>query len=201
MATCVAKRQQVCVASKPANTVYAAAAAEGCVNEVGAAYADAQLTLDENTAVDKACGPVFDGPGAKDAVCQTDIDCQRSLGLQCVLAAGSTSGTCQVPVTVQGGGSCSAADAQCVSGYHCGSTAHCDIDAALNESCATIPCAPDLLCSTAAMCESKNADGSACASDVECTHGICNKGSTQTMGICVSLVALAPTEPFCLDTH
>jgi hypothetical protein len=199
-ATCVARRQQVCVTGKPTNTVYAPAAAESCVNAVGAAYGDGQLTLAENTSVNDACAPVFDGPGAKDATCSVDNDCQESTGLRCVVAGGLTTGTCQIPQMVQGGGSCAAMDAQCVSGFHCGSTAHCDIDAALSESCATIPCSPTLQCSGAGTCVAKTPDGSPCAADAECAHGICNKASTAAMGVCVSQVTLSPTEPFCSST-
>jgi hypothetical protein len=200
-ATCIAKRQAACVAAKPPTGTYAPASAESCINVVSSAYGDAKLTLDESNAIKAACDPVFDGAGAKNAACQVDANCQQSTGLRCVLSAGSTSGTCQIPQQVMGGGSCASPDQQCVSGYHCGSTAHCDIDAALNESCATLPCAPGLLCSSAGTCVSKAQDGTVCASDGECLHGICNRASATAMGLCVSQISLAPTEPFCVDTR
>jgi hypothetical protein len=149
-----------------------------------------------------ACLPVFDGPGGKDALCQTDSNCQASTGLRCVLSAGSTRGACEVPLAVQGGGSCSASNARCVTGYHCGPIAHCDIDAALGEPCDNqTPCGVALQCSTAGTCVAKGADGSACASGAECVNGICNKSMTSAMGLCVSQVNLAPNEPFCVDSR
>jgi hypothetical protein len=200
-ATCIARRQQVCVTGRPPNTTYSPSSAESCISAVSAAYADAKITLAEKNSVDGACTPVFDGPGAKNATCQKDNDCQVSIGLRCVASAGSTSGSCQVPQPVQGGGSCAASEAQCISGFHCGITAHCDINAALNEACANIPCAPDLICSTAGTCQAKSPDGSVCASDGECLHGICNKASTQPSGLCVLQVTLAPAEPFCVESR
>jgi len=200
-ATCIARRQAVCVAGKPTNSTYTAAPAEGCINAVAAAYADAKLTLDENSALNAACDPVFDGPGAKNAACRIDADCQESADLRCVLSAGLTTGTCQVPQKVQGGGSCATMDAQCVSGFHCGETAHCDVDASLNEPCVTIPCAPDLICSEAGTCMAKAQDGATCASDEECLHGICNRASTLPMGLCVSQIALSLSDPFCVEAR
>jgi hypothetical protein len=169
---------------------------------VSSAYADAKVTLAESAAIDAACLPVFDGPGRKDASCQADANCQVSAGLRCVLMAGATQGTCQTPRPIQGGASCAAVDARCIAGFHCGSTAHCDIDGALNDMCsAAVPCGPGLLCSSGGVCVAKSADGSACASGDECANGICNKASTAAMGLCVSQVTLAPNEPFCIDSR
>ncbi|MBV9946124.1 MAG: hypothetical protein JOZ69_04675, partial [Myxococcales bacterium] len=86
-ATCVTQRQAICVAAAPQGTTYNPSAAEGCVNQVSSAYADAQLTLNESNAISSACAGVFDGPGDKDAACKTDQDCKLSTGLKCVLTA------------------------------------------------------------------------------------------------------------------
>jgi hypothetical protein len=200
--TCVTKRQAICASSAPAGTIYNPSSAESCVAQVSKAYADARITFDESTAIDAACLPVFDGPGGRDASCQNDSTCRVSTGLRCVLSAGSTQGTCQVPQAVQGGGLCSTPDARCVVGFHCGPSAHCDIDAALNETCGSqTPCGPGLKCSSAGVCGPKSADGTSCASGDECLHGICNKSTTSAMGLCVSQVNLAVNEPFCVDSR
>jgi hypothetical protein len=201
--TCIANRQAVCVAAAPAGTTYDPTLAENCISVISNAYSDAQLTLAESDAISAACTVVYNGPGAPDAACQVDTDCKVSTGLRCVLHAGSSTGTCQIPQPVQGGGSCAASDAQCVAGFHCGATAHCDIDGALNEACdAPDPCEPDLTCdATTMLCAAKGADGTACATGEDCTNGICNKGSGQAMGLCVSQVVLAPDEPFCVDSR
>jgi hypothetical protein len=200
--TCVTKRQQLCLSSTPSGTAYNSASAENCVNQVSSAYADAKVTLAESSAIDAACLPVFDGPGTKDASCQSDSNCQVSAGLRCILLPGSTEGTCQIPQMVQGGGSCAASNARCVTGFHCGSTSHCDINAAVGEACdPQNPCGPDLQCSSGGTCVNKGADGSVCASGDECLHGICNKSMTSSTGLCVSQISLAPDEPFCVESR
>jgi hypothetical protein len=200
--TCIAKRQQLCMSAAPAGTNYNPSAAESCIAQVSAAYADARITLDESNAIDSACLPVFDGPGGPSASCQIDSNCMRSAGLRCVVSAASGGGVCLVPLAVQGGGSCAAANARCVTGFHCGPTAHCDIDAAVGEACSgPNPCGADLMCSSGGTCVAKSADGSACASGDECVHGICNKSMTSATGLCVSQVNIASNEPFCVDSR
>jgi hypothetical protein len=202
MSTCVSNREQICVASQPPNTDYDPDPAQGCVNAVMAAYADAEVTLAESQAIDSACGPVFSGPGAQGAPCQVDTDCQSSGGLQCVLAPASAQGTCQVPMMVEGGGSCAQPNQQCVSGFHCGVTANCDIDRLAGEPCdPNDPCGVGLACAASGMCQSKSPDGTTCTSGDECLNGICNKGATATTGLCVSEITLSPTEPFCTDSR
>lgn len=203
MPTCVTNRQAICETSAPPNTVYNPDAAEGCVDEVASAYADAQLTLVETQAINAACLPVFNGPGATGAACQVDLDCQVGSMLRCVLAPNSTQGTCQVPVMVMGGGSCMAPAEQCVAGYHCGLTANCDIDPALGDPCApNNPCAPSLACAASGMCANKSADGSPCTTDDDCLHGICNgAGVAGAAPLCVSEITLASMEPFCMASR
>jgi hypothetical protein len=199
--TCITKRQQLCVTTAPAGT-YNPSAAEDCIGAVSSGYTDARVTLDEQTAIAKACLPVFDGSGGNGAACQLDSDCRVSGGLRCVLSAGSSSGTCQVPQPVQGGGSCSASNAQCIAGFHCGLTANCDIDAALGQACdSTTPCGMGLLCSSTGMCAMKEADGATCVSGDECLNGLCNKAMTSATGLCVTELNLAPMEPFCVESR
>jgi hypothetical protein len=201
-ATCIAKRQALCVSTAPAGTSYNPSSAESCITQVSNAYADAKVTLAESNAIDAACLPVFDGPSGQGVSCQKDADCKVSTGIRCVLSSGSNRGTCQTPIAVQGGGSCAASNAQCVPGFHCGPIAHCDIDAMANEACdGQNPCGPDLLCSAAGTCVPKMADGSVCATGDECLHGICNKSTMAAMGVCVSQVTLASNEPFCIDSR
>jgi hypothetical protein len=206
--TCVANREQLCLAAVPAASTYESGAAPACIGEIQSAYADAKLTMAESTAITNDCELVFDGMGGLGAVCQSDSDCKGSQGLQCVLGPASAQGTCQVPQLVEGGGVCAAANAQCADGFHCGPTGNCDIDGSLNDPCsATTPCGPGLNCSSVAAapatCVAKELDGTACTTDDDCLHGICNKSMTMPMatGLCVSEVTLAPDEPFCVDSR
>jgi hypothetical protein len=198
---CVAKRQLLCVSSMPPGTTYNSSSADGCVSQVSNAYADARITVDESNAIDAACLTVFDGPGDTDAVCFKDSDCKVSTGLRCVGAAGSSQGACEIPRDVDGGGSCSALDALCASGFHCGPTMHCDINGAMNEACdQRTPCAMNLQCSNAGLCVPRYDDGSACMTADECMHGMCDMATTAT-GVCVSELNLAPSEPFCVESR
>lgn len=198
---CVAKRQLICVSSMPAGTTYNASSADGCITEVSNAYADARITVEESNSIHAACMTVFDGPGDRDAACFEDTDCIVSRGLRCVGATGSSKGACEVPREMEGGGSCSATDALCTRGYHCGPTLHCDINAAMNEACDDrTPCGMYLQCSSAGLCVPRFADGSTCTTADECMHGMCDSPTTST-GVCVSELNLAPSEPFCIESR
>jgi hypothetical protein len=200
--TCIANRQQLCISQAPPHTIYESGRAENCVTQVAAAYSDGEVTLNESEAIDVACAPVFDGPGMLNSACQSDTDCKLSQNLTCVMTPGATAGSCQIPVAVDGGGTCALPNQQCVAGFHCGITAHCDIDGALNDPCDSAnPCDPTLDCAPNGVCAAKGADGSPCTTGDQCAHGICNKAPSEAMGLCVSQVTLSPTEPFCTESQ
>jgi hypothetical protein len=195
---CTPARQTACVNERPLGKTFDSARAEACVNSVAAAYADAKLTKDEITTYNAICALVFDGTGIRNAACQTDGDCAQADGLKCVPGAGSAAGTCQVPRTVQPGGKCDTSDALCADGYYCGPTQYCIIDADTNEACApATPCKATLKCGAAGKCEPKLLDATACTADGECASGICPAG----INVCVSVITLAPNEPFCVGTR
>jgi hypothetical protein len=201
-AHCIAKRQAACVGSTPTGTTYNSNSAEGCINAVSAAYSDARVTLEENVASNAACIRVFDGAGAVNATCTKDIDCKASAELRCVVGGGLSTGTCQVPERVQGGGSCAVSNQLCIDGFHCGATKHCDVNSQVAEPCDdTLPCVETARCAATGMCEKRFDDGTACMADTECLHGICARGTGAAAGLCVSQVTLAPNEPFCMDAR
>lgn len=106
----------------------------------------------------------------------------------------TSEGTCQTPKAVQGGGSCSAADAQCIDGYHCGVSLHCDQDEDAGAPCTMAdPCGAGLKCSDAGICAVKLANGETCVTAEDCTKGICLEGAK----ICASVITLSASEPFC----
>jgi hypothetical protein len=199
---CIANRQAACIAATPTGTSYNPNGAEPCISAVAAAYSDAKLTTEENRTTNDTCATVFEGSGSANATCQKDVDCKISTGLRCVVGGGVTTGTCQVPDVVQGGGSCALPSQLCTDGFHCGETHHCDINSQVAETCtAALPCVETARCAATGMCEEKLADGTACVSDDECLHGLCARGTGTAQGLCVSQMILAPNEPFCVDAR
>jgi hypothetical protein len=169
------------------------------VNAVSSAYADAKLTAEENRATGAACLAVFDGPGSANAACQSDVECKVSSGLRCVIS--TTMGSCQVPERVQGGGVCSTPSQQCIEGFHCGLSQHCDVNGNIGDPCSNVlPCVQGAQCTTY-MCVSKFNDGTPCTSDDQCLHGLCARGTGTAQGLCVAEMTLAPNEPFCVDAR
>jgi hypothetical protein len=200
-ARCVASRQTVCLNAVQANALgktFDPAEAEACVNAVGAAYTDAVLTKAEITGYNATCSQIFDGTGIKDGACQADTDCKQSAGLRCVLAAGTTSGTCQVPQIIAAGDTCATADALCTVDHHCGTTQHCDINADNGQACtAVLPCTAAFKCSTTGVCEAKLPDSTPCTTASECANGICAEGAN----LCTSQITLSLNEPFCISAR
>jgi hypothetical protein len=199
---CISQRQAACVTAVPVGTSYNPNGAEACLRAVGAAYGDAVISTLENRDMADACATVFDGPGAANSTCQKNIDCKASAGLRCVPAGGSSSGTCQIPQRVQGGGSCNSPSQLCIDGFHCGFTQHCDINSQVGELCNdTLPCDEAARCTASGRCEKKFDDGTACTSAGECLHDICLRGAMAAQGICASQITIAPNEPFCIDAR
>jgi len=209
--TCVAALQADCLATyvtqqQADGLIYDNKLAEACVNEVGSAYNDAKITAAEEQAIAEACGLVYGGTGAKGSTCSNNADCKQSDGLRCVAHAaagssdaGAAEGTCQVPVSVAAGNSCSAVDAECADGYHCGSSSHCDADGKAGDQCDAVAiCATGFQC-LAAKCTAKTADGLACTVDNDCANGLCITAASGK--ICASVEILSPSEPFCAALH
>lgn len=200
---CLSSREAACMALTPPRMTYIADNAERCIDAVSAAFGDARLTADENRSTSDVCSLVFEGPGSANDPCQTDADCRVGSGLRCVLAGGTSDGTCQIPERIQGGGLCSTPKQLCIDGFHCGATLHCDINSQIGEPCndVILPCGRTGLCGANGVCIAKLADGTRCTRDDECLHDICARGSSTTEGLCVTQMNLAPNEPFCVDAR
>ena len=81
-AACVQAQQTFCESIVPA-AKYSSAEAPDCLKAVSAAYKDGQLTADERNTVlriGNECAKILSGPGAADAACSADSDCDRSAG-------------------------------------------------------------------------------------------------------------------------
>lgn len=208
---CISNRVTACTAKlvTPAlqqGYTYNSGQAEPCVDQVTSAFSDAQVSAGEEQAITAACNLVFGGSRTQGSTCSFDADCMQGEGLRCVTHAasqtgtdaGAVEGTCQVPVSVSNGESCSRPDAQCADGFYCSSFSYCIADnSTIGDACGPgQPCATGLNC-VAGLCAEKLANGVTCSLDSDCSGGICLEGSA----ICGSIEILAPNEPFCLPMH
>jgi len=214
--TCLATSQEVCIANRQgactANVVapaladqlaYDSSHAEVCIAAVGNAYGDAKITSDEQKSITNACEFVFSGTATRGETCTRDAQCKQSQNLRCVIHYASVSdatsieGTCQVPVQVPAGASCSAAEQQCAEGYYCDSNSHCVEKEPLGGDCGPQqPCAADVKCSEE-KCVAKLETGVACVSDEECTSGYC----IELVNLCATTYQLSQGEAFCEPMH
>lgn len=181
----------------PGNLPYHADFADGCLAAHQQVYAQATLQESDFQALAQACLPVFNNGGEMGAPCTGDVDCDVGNGLACVVHQGPT-GTCQIPITVEGGESCAGPTAQCDTGFYCDSTAHCVSDPFNGQACSMdIPCGTGLRCEQMA-CESQLPDGSACETDTDCVGGFClATAGTTGAGICSATYTFSITSTSC----
>jgi hypothetical protein len=209
---CQAKQSAFC-STLVSDGEYSSATAKDCLEAVETAYEDGKLTREERDTVrvlGGACNKIRSGPGGVGASCAGDADCNRDIDLDCIMKAGSVSGTCQAPVVVMGGFDCSAADAQCVEGFFCDGR-NCIRGEAAGDSCGPdTPCADDLQCVPLAdgepadggvpdaTCVPRRGVGGECATDADCASRICSPRAGAA-GVCSAAIVLGPTDPVCID--
>ena len=202
-AACQSSQKTYCLGLIPLN--YASDNAKGCVTAVGKAYADAKLTSEELGLLRKPlvapCDELNEGPQTVGGSCYSNDECNSLDGLRCVIPIAKSGGTCQVPVEVGGGLTCSGVDQVCAKGFYCDGS-HCIAKKSGGESCdVDMPCSEDFQCLGATgnlACQAKSENGGTCTADEQCKSSICAIAGTGN-GTCVPSVILAPTEPMC--TH
>jgi hypothetical protein len=169
-----------------------------CIDAVRKAYADADLRDDELAIVlslGAPCDELIVGPKDQGESCTTRSDCDASSGFDCIRKANSDTGTCQLPVEVAGGRSCSAAQKICAAGFYCDGN-NC-IEAKDNgESCSIQEeCSADSFCNDDGKCATRLKIGTACSADLQCKAGICYEFEGDK--ICTDRIVLSRTEPVC----
>ncbi|HEY4156816.1 MAG TPA: hypothetical protein VGM29_01920, partial [Polyangiaceae bacterium] len=115
-AACEDSQEQFCNNMIPASR-YGVTHAQECLDAVGTAYADAELTSEEALVVHELaapCAQLIKGPSADGDSCSATTDCDTVSGSICILK-GAT-GVCGVPEVVDNGTSCKAANASCHDG-------------------------------------------------------------------------------------
>lgn len=165
---------------------------EECIEAVKSAYKDADLTAKELDVVSRyggACSDIFIG-NDEGGRCSRDADCEPAL--RCVLKD-EERGSCQQPLIIEPGFSCSEPAEACTEGFYCDGK---NCLAALAEGA---PCDNDTQCGPSMFCDETCAEkvgvGDACSSDSECLSGICSSSSGER--ICLDRLRLSPAEPMC----
>ncbi|MEZ4227213.1 MAG: hypothetical protein R3B13_40110 [Polyangiaceae bacterium] len=200
---CVQKQSSFCLAALPAN--YASKNAKACVEAVKKAYSDAKLTAEELQLVRtfaEPCDELSQGPKAEHDTCTRSSDCDTVAGFRCIIRPGDAEGSCETPVIASGGDPCADANVTCAETHYCDGS-NCLTKAAEGKACdASVPCAPGLRCADMSgtfTCVSKAGTGATCATDDDCTSGVCAKGSGASEGKCVETLDLGVTVSVCDD--
>lgn len=176
---------------------YDATNAADCLKSVKDAYADAKLNRSELDALELAsgaCAELVKGAGVKGASCSADADCDTVEGFRCV---GDSSPTCQIPVSVSGGGKCTDPASECAEGFYCNGQ-NCVAGAELGASCVAEPCVQSLDC-VAGTCSAKAANFRDCKANADCESGLCDIPRSASVGTCVSELALGLTAGSCVS--
>lgn len=185
-----------------------------CIHAVELAYAKNDLTAEELNVVRQLGGPcarVLSGSAEEGDDCSEDYDCDVTSGFACVKRPGKD-GTCQKPVEVGAGKSCSSPAAVCEDGFYCNGK-NCIERLPEDEPCVdSSECEAELRCEA----ESSGAGGAggktpvggtcmprapsldACANNDDCRSGFCWMEDS-SVGECYPALQLSPKEPICDD--
>lgn len=190
---CQIAQNAACLAALP--DTFMDRGVDDCIDAVGEAYEDADLSAAELSTVLRFRGPCSDVILANESgeSCEIDSNCEPAL--DCVLK-GEAEGTCEEDVVTVGAGySCVEREEKCEPGFYCdgsnclaaraeGATcsndSHCDIDTYCDE-----------------VCVAKLDVNEACDADAECISGICYE--TDGERTCLDRLRLSPSEPMCAD--
>ena len=173
--------------------------ANACIDAVGNAYADADLTAAELATVVRLqapCDQLVRGSSAATESCTSRLDCDGPAGFDCVFkGSDTTTGSCQSPVIVEAGRDCSASSAVCTEGFYCDGD-NCVEGNAVGETCArNAECATGF-CDPSGVCRAALAVDTACTLDEQCASGICYQFSAAEQ-VCTDRIRLSRTDPLC----
>lgn len=198
--TCVENQSSFCETLVP-STGYSSKRAKDCVDAVRAAYADAELDasdLDVVLRLGGDCAHLIAGGDKVGEVCSEPNDCDTVHNYTCVIKAGDSSGTCQIPQIQGNGEPCDGL------AMVCNAEAYCDGDNCLVRKPEGKTCSYDAMCEDGDLCDipADSTDGTGkcaakaalratCSDDSECASNICLSGK------CTSKVVLTSESSLC----
>ena len=197
---CKDSQTAFCLARLP-NGSFSGDRADECIDAVGGAYEDADVTADEIATVLRFAAPcdrLVRGPSGEGEACESRLDCDAPAGFDCVSKRAASDGTCQLPVRVGPGEDCSADNAVCGSGFYCNGD-NCIAGERVGDPCLSHEqCGTTGYCGLTSVCEARLGVNSPCGFDEQCTSGLCYAFSA-TEQVCADRVRLSRTEPLCAD--
>jgi hypothetical protein len=213
VSACGADSKEACIESQAAACFdlipygYDPKNAKACLDAVGKAYEDADLTSEELELVLQLAAPcdrLIKGPIGKGETCSVTTDCNTLDGLKCIIKSGKEYGVCEVPREVGGGFSCKKAEEVCAEGFYCDGT-NCLAQKEEGDECEfDAECEPSLRCDipsgeTTGTCVNRKKNGSDCSTNEECQSHLCAKPREASTGKCVNQVRLSADSAFCED--
>ena len=181
-------------------TGFADERADACVDAVGDAYADSDLTPDELDTVLRLgapCDRLVRGPSVTGESCTSRLDCDGPAGFDCVIKGSAATGSCQKPLVVEAGRDCSADNAVCTAGFYCDGD-NCIEGHDLGEMCVRDEECGAGYCNASGVCSEGLSVDTACTGDEQCASGVCYQFSA-TERVCTDRVRLSRTDPICED--
>jgi hypothetical protein len=201
-ATCVEHQSSFCQGLVP-SAGYSSKRAQDCIDAVRAAYADAVLDADELDVVLNLggdCAHLVAGPDKVGEACSEPNDCDTVDNYTCVIKAGDTTGTCQIPEIQDNGEPCDGPAMVCNPEAYCDGS-NCLVDKPVGKACTY-----DAMCESDAVCDiaSDSTDGSgtcaaklnlqaSCTDDSQCASGICLQATLK----CTSKIVLTDESSLC----
>jgi hypothetical protein len=196
---CRLSQERFCLSLVPASG-FVDDHANDCIDAVGAAYGDADLTVSELETVLRLgapCDQLVRGSRTEGGSCTSRFDCDAPGGFDCVFKGSEASGTCQLPETVSPGRDCAANNAVCTDGFYCDGD-NCIEGKDTGEACTRDAECADGYCGPDRVCVAGLAVGTDCSEDAECASGLCYLLSGGQR-VCTDRVRLSRTDPACED--
>lgn len=180
--------------------------AHDCIDAVGEAYSDGDLSASELQVVTRLadpCDKLSTGTSDDGDSCDENDDCATVDGSVCIKKLGAAEGTCGVPEEVGPGDACDAPNQVCDSTHYCNGencVAYKKTDTGTCE--ADYVCKPGDRCviatdATTGTCQARMALNQTCTSDDDCESLYCAIAKGDTEGTCASKLRLGLNEPLC----
>jgi hypothetical protein len=209
---CQDSRARFCTANVPQGTEFVSKNAPACIKIIQDAYADGNITADEQRKIDAACTTtIFSGPGIARSVCTGPYDCRSADDLTCILpfkVGGpdpNAQGKCLKPNPVATGAACVGEADQCPDTDYCDPKGKiCVTAASSGQSCNNY----DVYCRTGLSCKGTMIGipgactgafplGHTCETNEECSSSLCTKQSDQPDGNCTEGTVFNPASAAC----